>query len=123
MESTHCMRCGTRNADDSPQCWYCHTMLVAGPGDYVAPEPEAIFNGEDRLGAKPQKEQTTVVFVVLRLHIVSDPPLTPDDDGEILGVALDHAKAMLATVDGLPEDERHKVVIAAIEAADVVDRR
>ena len=63
--------------------------------------------------------------MVLRMHVVSDPPrdLKPDDDGEIIGVALDHARAMLMAMDGLPEDKRHKVVLTAIEAADVVDRR
>ncbi len=110
MNNKQCHRCGTCNDDNSSQCWYCHATLVAS-------EPQAVLNDK--------KERTTVVFVVLRMHIVSEPldDLTPDDDGKILGVALDHVKAMLTTLEGLPEDKGHKVVLTLIHSADVVDRR
>ena len=118
MDKKLCIRCGTRNGGNSPRCWYCHA--------YVTPELQAAFDGENRLRpVRPKKERTTVVFVVLRMHVVSEPPddLTPDDDGEIIAVAVDHTRTLLSPTDALPEDKGHKVVLTAIEAADVVDRR
>ena len=104
-----CICCGTRNEDNLSRCWYCHEMLVAS-------EPQAAFNDK--------KERTTVVFVVLRMHVVSEAlgDLTPDDD-EIIQVALDHTSAMLATTDDLPNDKGHRLALAGIHAAEVVDRR
>ena len=92
----------------------------------MAPEPKAAVDSEERLGpVRPKKERTTVVFVVLRMHVASERlgDLTPDDDGEIIAVAVDHTRAMLMTMDAPQEDKSHKVVLTAIEAADVVDRR
>ena len=113
MDNEQCIRCGTRNEGTSPRCWYCHGI------------PKAASNGEKRLGPVRRKKRTTVVFVVLRMHVVSEPlgDLTPDDDGEIIAVAVDHTRTLLSPMDTLPEDKSHKVVLTAIEAADVVDRR
>ena len=104
-----CIRCKTRNEANSSRCWYCQSTFVAS-------EPQAAFNDK--------KERTTVVFVVLRMHVVSEAlgDLTPNDD-EIIQVALDHTRAMLETTDDLPNDKGHRLALAGIHAAEVVDRR
>ena len=114
-----CICCGTRNEANSSRCWYCHAIP---PHDYAAPEPQAVCNDENQVAR--QKERTTVVCVVLRMHVVSEAlgDLTPNDD-EIIQVALDHTRAMLETTDDLPNDKGHRLALAGIHAAEVVDRR
>ena len=53
MDNKQCIRCGTRNEENSPRCWYCHAMF---PVMYSCSEPQAAFNGKNRLGPVRPKE-------------------------------------------------------------------